>query len=622
MSKNDTKNNKTATPKRGSVLVLGGGIAGIQASLDLSTSGFHVHLVEDSPAIGGNMARLDKTFPTGDCATCIVSPKLVACMRDLNIEVLTTSELMSLDGEAGDFKAQVKQRARYIDVEKCTGCGDCAEACPVTLSSGFDAGIDTRKAVDKVYAQAAPNAAVIQKMERAPCSEGCPIDHSIQGYVALIAAGKFQEAAEIIRRENPLPSICGRVCFHPCETQCNRAEIDEPINICGLKRFALETSPLFSATKPSTGTGRSAAVVGSGPAGLAAAHYLAVKGHDITVFEALPVLGGMLAVGIPEYRLPANVLERDIDYIRSLGVTFKTGAPVDKAVAAADLRRDFDAVFIATGAHQSRKLGVPGEDLPGVVSGVDFLRAFRIDGCREMGERVVVVGGGNTAVDAARTAVRLGAKQVTILYRRTREEMPASPEEIEALLEEGINIQYLAAPVAVLGKGRVSKLRCIRMVLGEPDQSGRRRPVPLKGSEFKIKADMIIPAVSQSADEKLAALFGLETTKWGTIVTDSVTSSTSDPMVFAGGDVVLGPSSVIESIAEGQRAAKAMDNLMSGRPIGEGLAPRKERPNPLSDEMLRAMRRKVKRQKRALPAERPADLRLKDFAEVVNTFTE
>ena len=452
---NNRTNNRTTDkkPRKGSVLVSGGGIAGIQASLDLSASGFHVYLVEDKPAIGGNMARLDKTFPTGDCATCIVSPKLVACMRDLNIDVLTTSEVVGLDGEAGNFKATVKKRARFIDVDKCTGCGDCTKVCPVEISSPFDAGIATRKAVDKVYAQAAPNAAVIHKNGRAPCSEGCPIDHSVQGYTALIAAGKFQEAAELIRSENPLPSICGRVCFHPCESVCNRSVVDEPVSICNLKRFALEKSPLFSAPKNNNASSRAAAVIGSGPSGLAAAHYLAGKGHGVTVFEALPVLGGMLAVGIPEYRLPHDVLKRDIDYIRSLGVEFKTGTAVGETFSAGDLLRDYDAVFIATGAHKSLKLRVSGEDLPGVVSGVDFLRAFRIDGSYKVGEKVIVVGGGNTAVDAARTAKRLGAKHVTMLYRRTREEMPASPEEIDAVLEVARrrDRQHAAAPVRELG---------------------------------------------------------------------------------------------------------------------------------------------------------------------------
>ncbi len=605
----------------GAVLVAGGGIAGIQASLDLSAAGFKVYLVEEKPAIGGNMGRLDKTFPTGDCATCIVSPKLVACIRDLNIDVITSADLMGLDGEAGNFTAKVRKRARYVDVDKCTGCGDCTKVCPVTLTSAFDAGIGTRKAIDKMYAQAAPNAAYIEKHGRAPCSGACPIDHSVQGYVTLIAAGKVDAAADLIRRENPLPGICGRVCFHPCESQCNRGELDEPISICGLKRFALEHSPLRMAPSPGPETGKSVAIIGSGPAGLAAAHALGRMGHGVTVHESLPVLGGMLAVGIPEYRLPPDVLKMDIDYIRGLGVSFKTGTAVGEAVTAEELHRQFDAVFIATGAHESRKLSIPGEELPGVVHGVDYLRKLRVEEMPEGAKNVVVVGGGNTAVDAARTAKRLGAAKVTILYRRTREEMPASPEEIDATLEEGIEIEYLAAPVKVLGTKKMKAIRCIRMALGEPDKSGRRRPVPVKGSEFKIKADLLIPAVSQSADEKMAALFDLEVSKWGTIETDDLTAATSKPGVFAGGDVVLGPSSVIESIAAGKQAALAIDNFISGRAVNEGLFPRPKAENPLSDTDLQELTRKTHRQERVAPAELPADQRAADFDEVVRTYT-
>nr|HPO09497.1 FAD-dependent oxidoreductase [bacterium] len=227
----------------GAVLVCGAGVAGIQASLDLSAAGFRVYLVEESPAVGGGMSRLDKTFPTGDCATCIISPNLVECMRDLNIDVFTLSDVLDIEGEAGNFTVTVRQRPRYVDINKCTACGDCTAVCPVNLRSTFDAGLGTRKAIDRVYAQAAPNANVIWKKGRATCSAGCPIDSSVQGYVALIAAGKFKEAADVIRRENPLPSICGRVCFHPCESVCNRGEIDEPINIRGLKRFAMDRFP-------------------------------------------------------------------------------------------------------------------------------------------------------------------------------------------------------------------------------------------------------------------------------------------------------------------------------------------------------------------------------------------
>ena len=606
----------------GAVLVCGAGVAGIQASLDLSAGGYRVYLVDENPAIGGGMTRLDKTFPTGDCATCIISPKLVECVRDKNIDVLTMADVVKLDGEAGHFTATVRQRPRFVDVTKCTACGECTKVCPVEVKSVFDAGVGVRKAIDRFYAQAAPNANVIRKNGRATCSSGCPIDSSVQAYVALIAAGRFAEAAEVIRRDNPLPSICGRVCFHPCELACNRGAIDAPISIRGLKRFAMEAAPTAAAPRRVEASGKSVAIIGSGPAGLAAAHALALAGHRVVVFESLPVLGGMLAVGIPDYRLPPDVLKRDIDAIRALGVELKTGAAVGSGVPAAQIAKDFDAVFVSTGAHESRKLDIPGEDSRGVMHGVDFLRQVALGERTEIGQRVAIVGGGNTAIDAARTALRVGATQVTILYRRTRAEMPAASEEIEAALAEGIAIEYLAAPVKVLAEaGRVSGVECVRMRLGEPDQSGRRSPVAIPGSEFRVAADTLIPAVSQAADRRLAELLDLKTSKWGTIAADDLTMATSRPGVFAGGDVVAGPSSVIEAIAHGKRAARAIDNHLAGRSLAEGIKSPTARPNPLSEKELQDLRRKGGRAGRVSPAELEARQRTSGFDEVELPYT-
>ena len=607
----------------GSVMVVGGGVGGVQASLDLADSGYKVYLVEEKPSIGGLMAQLDKTFPTNDCSMCILAPKLVDAGNHPNIDILASTELLELEGEPGRFQAKVLRRARFIDEDKCTGCGECTTVCPVELPNRFNAGIGIRKATDRLYPQAVPNSFSIDKAGRATCSSGCPIDTSVQAYVALIGAGKFKEAADLIRRENPLPTICGRVCFHPCETQCNRAQIDEAVNIRALKRFAIDLHPESQIPEGIEATGKKVAIIGSGPAGLSAAHQLGIEGHGVTVFEALPMLGGMLSVGIPDYRLPPDIFERDLSFIRSLGVEFKTGVRVGESIATGEIERDFDAVFIATGAHASRKLDIPGEEISGVVHGVDFLRRHTLGEPTGLGNNVVVVGGGNTAIDAARTARRLGAEKVSIVYRRTVDEMPADPREIADALAEGIDIAYLAAPLQVLSEdGRMTGIECIRMELGEPDDSGRRRPVPVEGSSFVIEADTLIPAVSQSPDGKLAELFGLEATRWQTIATDEVTMSAGRDGFFAGGDVVLGPSSVIDAIEHGKRAARAIGNHLSEQPLDTGLRRREERANPVSTEEMADLQKRTIRTPRVEPEELAPDARASSFDEVEAAYSD
>ncbi len=311
--------------KVGAVLVVGGGIAGVQASLDLAESGYYVYLVERSAGIGGTMAQLDKTFPTNDCSMCILSPKLVECGRHLNIEVMTCAEVVDVQGSAGDFRVNVRKRARYVDPNKCTGCGECAEACPVEMPNLFEEGLGTRKAIFRAFAQTYPSCFAIEKMQRPACEAACPAGVNPQGYVALIGEKKYAEALALIRENNPFPAVCGRVCHHPCETECRRNEVDDPIAIAALKRFVADwerdhadecepPSP-FEITRP-----EKVAIVGSGPSGLTAAYHLGKLGYETTVFEALPVAGGMLRVGIPEYRLPRDVLDAEIDWLERLGI--------------------------------------------------------------------------------------------------------------------------------------------------------------------------------------------------------------------------------------------------------------------------------------------------------------
>jgi len=474
-------------------MVAGAGIAGIQASLDLANSGMKVYLVEKGISIGGVMAQLDKTFPTNDCSACILSPKLVEVGRHPNVEILTRRTITAVEGEAGHFRVKMTRAPRYVDLDKCTGCGDCAKVCPINIPSDFNEGLSERQAIYRHFPQAIPSGFAIDKRGTSPCKAACPTHISVQGYVALIAAGKFKEALKLIKEDNPFPVVCGRVCNHPCESVCKRGDVDEPIDIMHLKRFVadldLKDETRYLPEKKES-KGKKVAVVGAGPSGLTCAYYLAIEGYDVDVFEALPVAGGWLAVGIPGYRLPKDVLRAEIKVIEDLGVKINLNTRVGKDITFEQLKKDYSAVFVGCGTMRSSKLNVPGEDLQGVIHGVDFLQRINLGEKVYLGDRVAVIGGGNVAMDAVRTAIRTGSKDVFILYRRSRAEMPASPEEIEEALEEGVRMEFLVAPKRVIGEnGKVTGIECTRMELGEPDASGRRRPIEIKGSEFIVPCD-------------------------------------------------------------------------------------------------------------------------------------
>ena len=628
---------KDMESKVGAALVIGGGIAGIQASLDLANSGIKVYLLEKSAAIGGRMAQLDKTFPTNDCAMCILSPKLVETGRHLNIEILTNSELLSLSGNPGCFTARIRRYPRYVDTVKCTGCNDCVEICPVGLANEFNEGLDERKAIYRPYPQAVPNSFLVTKRGTSPCKATCPAETSAQGYVALIREGRYEEALEVVREYNPFPASVGRVCTHPCEAECSRGRLDAPVAICALKRFAADwVYEHGGSSEKAVGAGdgitdRPAAriaVVGSGPAGLSCAHHLVRMGYGVTVFESLPAAGGMMRVGIPAYRLPREVLQREIDAIVAEGVEIRLNTPVRDVNTL--LAEGYAAVFLAIGAHEPQRLGIEGEDAQGVYHGVPFLQAVSLaTGTGDLpavGKRVVVIGGGNTAVDSARTALRLGAGAVAMVYRRSREEMPASSWEIEEAEREGVTLELLTAPVAVVVKdGRVAGIRCQRMALGDPDESGRRRPVPIPGSEFVIEADTVIAAVAQAPEISfLDKTHGLEGSDRGTFVVDEKTLATNRPGVFAGGDAQRGPGILIWAIADGRRGALSIDRYLRGVDL---LTAREQVPLPVVDLQDEEINRiiaagGVDRSPRAAMPMVPVSERVRDFREVELALTE
>ncbi len=414
-------------------------------------------------------------------------------------------------------------------------------------------------------------AAACDALMISPCQHTCPLGVNIPKYVAHIAAGEYQLAIDIIRERNPFPAICGRICHHPCEFRCRRGELDEPVAIRTLKRFAADWyfQNVNEDPKPFPRTrSQRVAVVGAGPTGLSCAYFLAQMGYPATVFEALPVGGGMLSVAIPEFRLPRQVIESEINYITKRGVEIRYNTPINVNFTVEGLRKDYDAVFIAAGTQRSQRVGIPGEleDVAGFYYGLRFLRDTKLGRRLRVGSRVAIIGGGNVALDAARTALRLGAGEVNIYYRRTREEMPVTEVEYDQTVAEGAQVNFLISPTRIVSENwEVSGLQCVRMRLGEIDQSGRRHAVPVTGSEFFVEADTVIAAVGQAPDLSfLPPDSALERTRWETLVVNSNNMATNVSGVFAGGDFVTGPGMVVDAIAGGRRAAIAIDKYLKG----------------------------------------------------------
>ncbi len=602
-----------------SAMVVGGGIAGITAALKIATAGYKVYLVEKDEIIGGRMAQFDKTFPTLDCAGCTLTPKTSEAGRHPNIEILTKSEVLDVSGFVGNFSVRVLQKPRYVRLDKCTGCGDCQKVCPVNISSGFEVGLAARHPISRPFPQAIPNTYSIIRAGTPPCQAACPAGVNAQGYMTLAGEGKFTEALALVRQRMPFASICGRICNRLCESACKRGQVDAPLAICHTKRFLGDLEAANGTDDPPAAKPRreeKTAVIGGGPAGLSAAYYLALEGYPVTIFEKLPIAGGMLAVGIPEYRLPKKVLNLEIERLTRLGVEIRTGVEIGKDLTLNQLRGEgYRAFFLGIGAHRGYNLGIEGEkDFQPVLDGVTFLRDLGLGNRKAPADRVVVIGGGNVAIDAARSALRLGCSKVHIAYRRTREEMPAHEEEIHHAEQEGIEIHYLTIPKRIVGAdGCVTGLECLRARLGEPDASGRRRPVPIEGSEFVLEVDAVIPAIGQEPDlGGLCAEESFDLTRRGTFVVDKDTFRTGVSDVFAGGDAVLGPATFVEAVAQGRLAAAGIHDYLQHGLLREVKTAEKPVEKALSEEE-RSRVRPIERQR--MPMLSPS-VRMGSFDEV------
>jgi heterodisulfide reductase subunit A-like polyferredoxin len=553
------------------VLVVGGGIGGMESAIKLGDMGYRVLVAEKEPSIGGRMVLLSKVFPTLDCASCIATPKMAATAHHRNVTVLTDADVKAIDRDGdGVFRAEINHRARYVDLAACTGCKQCEEACTVAVPDEWNGGIVSRRAAYIAYPQAIPQKALIERPGSSPCSDACPAGIKAHGYVSLVRSGRYEEAFQLILDATPLVGTLGAACYAPCETACTRGELEGPIAIRRLKRFVAEHHYAHgdgASVNMAPVNGKRVAIVGSGPAGLTAAWQLARAGYGVHMFEASAQPGGFLRQAIPAYRLPPEVVDHDVANVTALGVTISTDSPVDDlgALKAAG----YDAVLVATGTPCSRVLGASGEQLEGVEPGLDFLRDVREARAPDLaGKQVVVVGGGNVAIDAARTAVRLGATRTLLAYRRCRAEMPAHQHEVDDALAEGVEISFQVAPVEAIGddRGRVVALRCQRMVAGEPDASGRCRPEPVPGSEFEMACDLVVCALGLGPD--VSEFSGtLPAAADGTAAVDQQTLQSTPEWLFAAGDVVTGASDIAHAVGQGRRAAYMIDRWLHGLPL-------------------------------------------------------
>ncbi len=527
--------------KLGAIMGSGGLIAMNEDTCMVDTARFFMDFIQDESC--------------GKCVACRVGTKRM-------LEIL--QRITSGEGQEGDIEL-LEELGETIQQTAMCGLGQTAPN-PILSTIRYFRDEYEEHIKDKYC-----RAGVCSDLFISPCENTCPANVNVPGYIALVAAGRFIDAYNLIKQENPFPGICGRICTRPCELKCRRASTDEALAICDLKRFVADYA--FKNEKPYKSdivfpkNGKSIAIIGAGASGLTCAHYLVRIGYTVDVYESESVAGGVLAFGIPEYRLPKHILAHEIDLIAQAGVTIKLNTEVGKDISFKALKVEYDAIYLATGTQFPQKVNIPGEELPGVIHGINFLKNVNLQRDVRLGNVVAVIGGGNTAIDSARTALRLGAEKVIVLYRRTIDAMPAYENEVQEAIAEGVEVMELVAPVRfVEGKGRVvNKIECIKMKLGEFDKSGRRKSVPIDDSNFFIEVDNVIPAVSQYADLPFIKKGEIGVTSWGTFVVEADTLMTTMDGVFAGGDVARGPDTVIRAIADGKKAAISIDKYLGGK---------------------------------------------------------
>lgn len=606
------------------VLVLGGGIAGQEAALNLADMNYKVLLVEKGLSIGGKMIQLSKVFPTLDCAACITTPKMSETARHPNITLALNSEIEGIRKNGKQFDATILKKPRYVIQENCTGCQLCEVACPEVRSDEYNTNLAGRKVAYIPFTLANPRIATIDRQDvSAPCINECPGGVKPYGYISLVRNKQYEDAMHLHLEDAPIPGSLGRACYAPCQKECTRDLQDQHVDIRRIKRFFAEEYykkyPEAPVTRLPEPTGKKVAVVGSGPAGLTAAYFLALKGHAVKIYEAAPQAGGMLKLTLPEYRLPKAVVDRDIQNITSLGVEIVLNTRVEDFEA---LKKEggFDAVFVSVGTHETSKLRVEGSELEGIVSCLDFLREANIGTRKDLtGKKVMVIGGGNTAMDSARTAIRLGASKVSIIYRRSRKEMPAFDVEIEEALEEGAVLTELRNPVKFTGeKGVVKQVQLIKMKLETEAGDGRPRPVPVEGSEYTEEVDFVIEAIGlRPTTAGIKTELGLN--KDGTIQADEETGQTRIPWIFAGGDSRTGATTIIEAVGSGKRTAFFMHSFLMGEPFRTGAFGEKL---PPVDKQRVLQREKVNLVPKVQDTFRAPEDRIRDFNDVELTFTE